>query len=384
LALSPTDHIPSVGLLSIDTGALVANWRLLKKRMLQGDPLAECAAVVKANAYGLGVSAVSQALWSAGCRFFFVSTLFEAIELRASIGNEAQIVVLGGLSHGVGNEWRHYQLIPVLFDSEHLRWWADYNRGVNEPLACVLKIDTGMHRLGLSPQEFEQLCAASDTTTWCLPLLVMSHLACADEPEHPLNNQQLAIFTEGARLAKACFPNARYSLANSSGLFLQREFAFDVGRPGIALYGGNPTPSLPNPMHAVVSLHLPIMQIKTLSVGESAGYGAAFVAQRPTRLAIVFGGYADGLLRALSQSGCAYLGGHQVSLVGRVSMDSMIFDVSDVENEVGVASAIEIIGMNQSVDELAKSAGTVAYELLTDLGRRYQRHYVHSSIDEVL
>jgi alanine racemase len=372
---SSADNIPSVGVLTVDVGALASNWLLLLERMKERQPSAECAAVVKANAYGLGVLRVSKALWLAGCRLFFVSTLLEAIELREIIGNEAKIIVFGGLSHGVGEEWGQYQLIPVLFDKGHLEQWAFLNRDNDEVLPCVLKVDTGMNRLGLSLSDIECLCVSDNAHTWCSPLLMMSHLACADTPDHPLNCHQLANFLAAKDMLQDRFPEAKYSLANSSGLFLGDDFIFDVGRPGAALYGINPAPSNTNPMNAVVNLQLPIMQIKTIPVGESVGYGGEFTAQRTTRVAIVFGGYADGLLRALSSSGFAYLSGQKIPIVGRVSMDSMVFDITDVHPQADQV-AVDIIGIDQSIDDLATSAGTIAYELLTSLGGRYKRDYV--------
>jgi alanine racemase len=383
LALLLTDNVPSVGLLSIDLEAVVANWQLLQQRIKVSSPAAECAAVVKANAYGLGVRPISSALWLGGCRFFFVATLAEAIELRECLGDDAQIAVLGGLSHGLGDDWLRYGLVPVLFSVEYVHQWLDYCRLCGNALPCILKVDTGMHRLGLSLNDVDDLCISAVSKT-LLPLLLMSHLACADEPEHLLNQHQLAEFLLATQKLRQVFPAMRYSLANSSGLFLDSSFAFDIGRPGAALYGINPTPRLVNPMRPVVRLQLPILQLKTIQLGESVGYGATFIARRATRLAVVFGGYADGLLRALSNSGFAYLAGQKVPVVGRVSMDSMVFDVTDVREASLAVKYIDVFGVDQSIDDLAALAGTIGYELLTSLGARYQRCYINSHDKEAL
>ena len=364
------------------------------------DPCSECAAVVKADAYGLGVEGVSRALFEAGCRTFFVATLSEGVGLRCILsgasgcnlhsampyGDDApRIIVLGGLSHGVGEEWHRYQLVPVLFDIDHFQCWRAYQKSLFQEkdtfigdeisLPCVIKLDTGMHRMGLSVEDFSCVCSDQNMRSSLAPLLIMSHLACADEPKHPLNVQQLSQFQQQKQLAALNFPDIRFSLANSSGLFLGEDYLFDLARPGIAMYGGNPTPYGDNPMSPVVQLSLPIMQLKVIEAGESVGYGASFTAARVTHLAVVFGGYADGMLRALSNSGFAYCAGQRVPLIGRVSMDSMVFDVTDVRlpKEAG---SVEVFGLEQTVDDMAKKAGTIGYEMLTSLGARYQRQYI--------
>jgi len=400
-SLSP-HSIPSTGLLTINCQSLVSNWRLLQARMHSIDPRSECAAVVKADAYGLGVEKVSSALLKAGCRTFFVATLSEGVELRGILAGESggnlhssmpygddapTIIVLGGLSHGVGREWHCYQLVPVLFDVDHFQYWSDYQQSLLQEkgmlvkdkrlLPCVIKLDTGMHRMGVSAEDFGHVCSDQHIMSNLSPLLLMSHLACADEPEHPLNIRQLSQFQQQKQLAERYFPSIRFSLANSSGLFLGEDYMFDLGRPGIAIYGGNPTPYDDNPMNPIVQLSLPIMQLKTVQVGESVGYGASFTVTRVTHLAVVFGGYADGMLRALSHSGFAYYAGKRVPLVGRVSMDSMVFDVTDVELSKD-ADSVEVFGLEQTIDDIAKKAGTIGYEVLTNLGARYHRQYISS------
>ncbi len=382
------------GILAIDCHAIAKNWLLLSERMAGSG---ECAAVVKANAYGLGVENVAKTLELTGCRTFFVATLTEAKELRGYIAETSRVIVLGGLSHdltegGCSQDWGDLNLIPMLYRVADIVRWGHFCQQQARPLSSAIKVDTGMHRLGLSVVELEELLQESNDLLACNPVIVMSHFACADEPSHPLNRQQLSAFNALSKKVRTTLPGVALSLSNSSGLFLNDHFnedtGFDLARPGSALYGINPIPGSANPMNPVVRLQLPIMQIKTIPSGDSVGYGASFIAARETRIAIVFGGYADGLLRALSSSGFAYFEGQKVPLIGRVSMDSMIFDVTDVLVETDAdgesTQYIDVIGEEQSVDDLAAMAGTIGYEILTSLGARYKRQYVQvSSVDDL-
>lgn len=374
--------LPVTGLVTIDLAAMVANWRYINRHI--GNKR-HCAAVVKANAYGLGMEPVSKALWSAGCRIFFVVTLVEAKQLRLCLSGECEIIVLGGLSHDgedvCSPEWLKYRLTPVLFSEYHVERWAQFCSSTGRELPSAIKVDTGMHRLGLQPQECERLLE-NNTFASAHPSYLMSHLACADQPLHPLNDQQVKLFARLADQCKAKVPNLKLSLCNSAGVFLGERAHFDVVRPGIALYGGNPTEG-GNPMTPVVQVKLPVMQTKIVPEGDSVGYSAEFVAKRETRIAIVFGGYADGLLRSLGNTGHAFYGGHKVPLIGRVSMDSVVFDITDIDDAdmLGVAH-VELFGEGQSLDDLAASAGTIAYEILTSLGARYERHYLEFIGDE--
>lgn len=361
----------STGLLTINTLAIANNWRLLQDRMLRVNAAARCAAVVKADAYGLGVKPVAIRLYEAGCREFFVATLNEAIELREHLGDEPMIFVFGGLHHGCGEEWCHYDLIPVIIDLAHVETWKKYSHRHGKALPWVLKVDTGMHRLGVQHGELKQWLYG-DWFNLGLKYL-LSHLACADTPEHPLNLEQHKKFLEVLSLIQAQCPEVAASLANSSGLFLGGAYCFDLGRPGIALYGGNPIPYQQNPMQAVVELELPVMQCRTIAAGESVGYGASFIAQRETRLVTVFGGYADGLMRVLGNQATAFWKGFSVPMVGRVSMDALMFDVSDL---IEWPTTLTILNQTQTVDDLAGAAKTIGYEVLTSLGKRYQRNYL--------
>ncbi len=367
----------TTGILTIDLTAIGDNWVRLKQKV--GNDVS-CGAVVKANAYGLGVERVAQCLWSAGCREFFVATLAEAKALRALLGESCQIFVLGGLcqdpqTDAISSQWRDYQLSPVLVTKAHVIRWAEFARQHQLP-PCAIKIDTGMHRLGLLPADIEALLS-TEILKELVPEYVMSHFACADVPHHPLNQQQLDVFTGCLQTLSRQLPHIKKTIANSSGIFLGESAHYDLVRPGAALYGVNPVPTESNPMLPVVGLELPIMQVKSIVEGEVVGYGAEFVAERPTRIAVVFGGYADGLRSALSNSGVVYVANHRVPIIGRISMDSMVIDITDIESPLAEnLQSVEIINRHQTIDQLAQLSGTIAYEVLTNLGARYERRYI--------
>jgi len=346
------------GRLTVDLGAIADNWRRLRA---MGS--AECGAVVKADAYGLGVARVAPALAAAGCRSFFVAFLAEGMELRAILGAGPRIFVLCADRRDDPAAYAAHALIPVISSREHFERWAA--RGVLEGLPFLVQADTGMHRLGVAPREARSLLEQPG----CLGL--MSHLACADEPGHDLNARQLACFREIAGRA----PHLPIlSLANSCGIALGPDWQFTLTRPGIALYGGNPTPGGPNPMRPVVTLEAPILQLLEVEAGETVGYGATFTARHPSRIAILPLGYADGVLRHLSNSGEAVVAGRRVPYAGRVSMDMLALDVTDVPPAHLADDAVaRIIGPELTVDEVAAAAGTIAYELLTRLGPRLER-----------
>jgi alanine racemase len=346
-------------ILEIDLGAIVANWRFLAAKVAP----AQCAAVVKADAYGLGAARVAPALTAAGCRTFFVATLDEGIALRAALGETGEIAVLNGPLPGTTAEFLHHKLIPVLNHPGQIEEWASFVAG------AILHVDTGMARLGLTAREFGELIETPPAIRW---RAVMSHLACADEPEHPLNPTQRNRFTS----AVARFPGLPASLSASSGIFLGSGYHFELVRPGAALYGVNPQPGEANPMRAVVKLSGKILQIRQIDSGESVGYGAAHVMEGPGRLATVAVGYADGWLRSFSHRGCGRIAGKRVPLVGRVSMDLLTFDVSAIDPAiVHPGASIELLGEKYGVNHAAADAGTIGYEILTSLGRRYHRIY---------
>lgn len=345
--------------LTVDLDAVVANWRQL-------DRLVPCAAMVKADAYGLGAAPCAGALFEAGCRTFFVAHVEEGIALRGVLP-QAEILILHGAGPSQAPELIQHGLTPVLSTLAAIEAWAATGR------PAAIHIDTGLNRLGLEPGETQRLIAAPPR----FPVrLWMSHLACADEPQHPLNATQLARF----RAALAQLPRAPTSLGNSSGLFLGKDFLFELGRPGAALYGVNPVPGKPNPMAEVVRLDVAITQLRAVAPGELVGYGGTYPIVRPSRIATVTVGYADGYHRGLSNRGFAVLSGYRVPVVGRVSMDLTTLDVTDVPERLAQPGAwVTLIGGGVDSDELAAAAGTIAYDTFTGLGRRFERVYLNRS-----
>lgn len=351
--------------LLIDLGALRRNWLTVLKRSAP----AECAAVLKADGYGLGAARLATTLSRAGCRTFFVATTEEGVSLRASAPEDAEIFILNGVYDADFAALLQHKLIPVLSSCSHVSRWMR-----NAPAAaCALQIDTGMNRLGLDTREMGRLLNCDVRTL--RPVLLMSHLACADEAGHPQNAAQRRLFATMALDALQTWPEMRISLANSSEIFLGRGRRFDLTRPGIALYGANPAPGRENPMHTVATVLAPILRIITLPDGGPVGYGADYVAKPGTRLAVVGVGYADGYLRSLSGKGCAWINGAIAPVAGRVSMDLTVFDVTAVDH-VAEGDMAELIGPNIDIDRLADAAGTIAYELLAGLGRRLVRRYI--------
>jgi alanine racemase len=362
----------ATAILTIDLTALVENYR----RLAALSAPAECAAVVKADAYGLGMAACAPALAHAGCKTFFVATLAEAIELRALLP-QAAIYPFDGLLPGTAAVFHAYELRPVLNSAEEIGDWAAFCTGAGVSLPVAIHIDTGMNRLGLSRAEVEALAAASDTGAFELTL-VMSHLACADEPEHPKSEAQRIAF-DGLR---GLLPGTRASLANSGGILLGPAYHYDLVRPGIALYGGKPQAKGRNPFARVVHLAGRILQLREVPAGETIGYGASRTLKRASRIAVVAVGYADGLFRALSvgdgeEGMSVYLGPHPAPILGRVSMDLITVDVTGIPEDLAHRGAfVELIGDNVAPHEFAAHAGTIDYEVLTSLGTRATRRYI--------
>jgi alanine racemase len=365
MAEDPTNRAGAV--LEIDLAGVVANWRLLRRRAAP----ASCAAVVKADAYGLGALPVGKTLAAAGCRDFFVATLGEAIALRAALPEDCEIAVLNGPMPGSAKEFADHRLLPVLNDPGQIADWRALaaRRGA---LPAMLQVDTGMARLGLTPGEFDRFLDTSPgngAIRWCG---LLSHLACADMPNHPLNEVQRERFA-AAHARLRCWPA---SLAASSGIFLGKRFHFDFVRPGAALFGVNPQPGTSNPMRQIVRLSGRIVQVRDVDAGQPVGYGAAHIMPAAGRLATVAVGYADGWLRSLSHRGVGFIGGRRVPLLGRVSMDLAVFDVSGIDPaRARPGEFVELLGEGHGVDAAAGEAGTIGYEVLTSLGRRYHRVY---------
>lgn len=352
----------SAARLTVDLAVIAQNYATLRRTA----PGAEIAGVVKADAYGLGAVAVAKALLAEGCRTLFVATLGEAMALRAALGAAPLIGVLNGLAPHTSSDYVAHGLTPVLNSLAQVREWARAGeRG------AILQVDSGMSRLGLSVDEQEQLLAEPALLGRLGLRLVMSHLAVADEPDHAANGAQLAAF----QAARARFPGLPASLANSAGIFLGPEYQFDLCRPGAALYGISAGPRAVG-LKLCVSLDAPVVQTRWIEAGTGAGYGHSFVAERRMRLAAIGVGYADGWLRSLSNRGAAYWGGQRLPIVGRVSMDSFLVDITALPDaSFGEGERVELIGPHQSADDVARAAGTIGYEVLTSLGARFQRVY---------
>jgi alanine racemase len=361
----------ATGVLTVDLDAIVANWRKLEKTAVP----AECAAVIKSKAYGLGLEPVARALAKAGCKTFFVANLDEARAARA-VAPSAAIYVLNGFIQNTGEGYAKIDARPVIGDLNELAEWDVFCRRTGWFGGAAIHIDTGMQRLGLTISEAQGLIPRINAGDHGITL-VMSHLACAENLHHSLNARQLASFREIASL----FTGVPASLSNSSGIFLGPPFLFDLVRPGVALYGVNPTPEADNPMQPVVELKARVLQIREVERGESVGYGATWTARRPTRLALVSAGYADGYFRAGgSNDGTrgaeVVVAGKRCPIAGRISMDVMAVDVTDLEkNAVRRGHMVTLIGDGITVDELAHHFGTIGYEVLTSLGKRYARVY---------
>jgi len=355
----------SGGVLIIDVGAVVANWQGLAARVAP----ARCAAVVKADAYGLGAAPLVGPLYQAGCRDFFVVTLGEAETLRPLLPADATIHVLNGLMPGTAAAFAGNNILPVLNSLSQCRAWAGAKRG---SLPSVIQVDTGMSRLGLDVAEQQALAAEPGLLAMTGARLIMSHLACADESDKPASGEQLAAF----RAARDRLPGLAASLAASSGIFLGPDYHFDLCRPGASLYGIETSP-LAVGIRPVVSLRVRVAQLREIAAGAAVGYGYSFRASRTTRLATLATGYADGWWRRLSNgAGAAFFGDVRLPSIGRVSMDSFSVDVSALpEGALAEGDLVELIGPHQSVDDLARTAGTIGYEVLTSLGRRYTRVY---------
>ena len=358
-------------ILTVDLSAIVENWRTLAALAAP----AECAAVVKADAYGLGIDQVAPALWRAGARTFFVAHLKEALHLRRLLP-DAVIHALNGLLPGTATAFASHDIRPVLGSAPEISEWSDHCREAGVSLPAAIHVDTGMHRLGISLEEAVQL-----SQTYRLlgfkPSLVMTHLACADTPGHVLTARQRLVFADVARR----FPRVKASLANSAGTLMGRDFRFDLVRPGIFLYGGVAIAGVP-PLRSVVRLEARVIQVSTAPAGESVGYGATARLKRDSRLATVHIGYADGLFRAAGSTDTrkgaeAILAGRRCPLVGRISMDLATLDITDLPPDaVARGDKAVFLGDGITVDELAGKAGTIGYEVLTALGRRYLRRHV--------
>ena len=369
--LATADPTEAGGVLTIDLAAVESNW----KRLAGLTVPVECAAVVKADGYGCGLEPVTRTLHRAGCRTFFVADVAEGRRAR-TVAPDATIYVLNGVMPGSAQAFAADHLRPVINSTTELAEWDAFVATKNWRGGAALHVDTGMNRLGITVEEAAAIAPRLQSENHGFTL-VMSHLACAESPDHPMNARQLRLFRD----IRMAYRGVASSLANSSGIFLGERAYCDLVRPGVALYGVNPTPGKANPMRRVVELKGRIIQVRTIDKGETVGYGAAFTAGRASRIAIIAVGYADGFLRSAGTArgkpaAEVIVAGKRCPLAGRVSMDVLAVDVTDVaEGAARRGDFATLIGDRVSVDDLAAGMGTIGYEVLTDLGRRYHRLY---------
>ena len=375
-----TDLAAAGGVLTVDLSAVAANWRAVRATAAG----AEAGAVVKADAYGLGMEPVARRLAEEGCGSFFVAEAREGAALRAMLPGVA-IYVLNGLFPGTAALYRAAGLVPCLASMTELAEWRDAAKHAGTRLPAALHFDSGLNRLGMSAADAAAIAADAALAEGIDVRLVMSHLACADDATSPRNAEQLRRFREMRAVLGARFADARASLANSPGVFLGPDYHFDLVRPGVGLYGGNPHSGAANPFRAAVTVEARVLAVRTLEAGDAVGYGATWRASAPARIAVLSAGYADGYFRALSRTsdektqekgGHVHIAGYTVPVAGRVSMDMMAVDISAVpEGLIQRGDMAELIGPNISVDDVGFRAGTIGYEILTSLGRRYMRRY---------
>ena len=347
----------------VDLDALKANYKTLDKN--SGDAI--CAAVVKANAYGLGVCEVAPALFDAGCRWFFVASADEALELKELLP-EAEVGVFEGPIDC--DDLLRQNILPVLNSYDDARLWAEAC-GEASPGRCIVHIDSGMNRLGMTHSDVTRLVGDTSTLSRLAIEFVATHLANAEQPDDDRNRAQLERFDA----LRAGLPVHKTSIANSSGVFLADDFCRDMVRAGIAIYGGNPTPGIANPMQSGATVQGRVVQIRNVEEDDAVGYGATADINAGARLATVGFGYADGYLRSLSNVADAMVAGKRVPVIGRVSMDSLVVDITGVGNDIDVGDWVTLVGAGLELDEVAKLAGTISYELLTSLGARVERVY---------
>jgi alanine racemase len=361
------------GRLTVDLDAIAANWSLLRSRLAPGS---ECAATIKANAYGTGQAETAKRLFEEGCRTFFVAVPTEAMALRQTLPS-ATIYALDGLFPDTADLLLQHDVRPVLGSLDELKEWAALCRTAGKSFPAAVHVDTGIHRLGLSGDEFGTALADLELMGPFKPSLFMSHLACGSDPDHPMNQEQLARFTE----LTSPFKGVPRSLANSAGVLMGPDYHFDLVRPGISLYGGRAIDHGDNPMQPVAKVEARIMIVRNVPKGDAIGYGATQTAKRALRNAVVAAGYADGLLRRASSSddrpgGFGMIGGHKAPILGRISMDMITLDVTDIpEHLVQRGGLVEMLGPNVAAADMAAYAETIDYEYLTSLGRRFERIY---------
>ncbi len=353
--------------LEIKLDKISSNYNLLHERV--GSDVV-CSIAVKADAYGLGAVKVVPRLYKQGCREFYVAYADEAFAIEKVLPADATIFVLHGVYGSGGDEFIDKGFIPVLNSIDDIEYWSEKAKIHGKKLPVSIHIDTGMNRLGLSINDFSDI---KESLSSFDVKYVMSHLACSEDISHPKNVEQLEKFRYAI---DALGVKAPISFANSGGVFLGKDYHFNQVRPGAAIYGINPIEGKTNPMESVVSLKIPILQLRDVKKGETVGYGAKYLVESTTKLATISVGYADGFLRYLLDRGNLYFKGQKCPIVGRVSMDTIVVDVGHLDAlEPKVGDMVEVLGNNQTVDDLGKKSGTIGYEILTSLGNRYKRIY---------
>ncbi|MCP5145424.1 MAG: alanine racemase [Gammaproteobacteria bacterium] len=355
--------------ITINLDALVSNYRALCSMAASGT----CAAVVKADAYGLGVVPVARALAAAACREFFVADVNEGVALRAVLPSaDFRIHVFEGVDDASAEATMAANLWPVLNSDRQIDCWQRTARRVGRELPCTLHVDTGMNRLGMPAHDALTRAGRADGLHGLALQLLITHLACADDPANPMNAAQLRAFGD----VTAAFGNIRTSIANSGGLMMAPEYHGDLPRPGIAMYGGNPQPGQDSPFRTVVTMTARVLQTRQVAAGATVGYGASYCAPGTRTLATLAAGYADGYPRALSNRGWVAISGHRAPVVGRVSMDTTVVDITDLPLAVSAGLDVaELIGTTISLDSVARWADSINYAVLTGLGRRPDRRY---------
>ena len=371
---APAYRYSSRGILRIDLGAVRENYRTIKARCANST----VAAVVKANAYGLGAEQIVRALVREGCSSFFVASIDEAMLLREPFP-DIEIMILNGFYQSAAELYHQHNLTPVLGSFSEIKDYRALAQKEGKALPAALHFNARMNRLGLGSVEAQELFAHMGMLDGLSIKYVMGHFACADEAGHELNEIQYEAFSEIAEH----FPDAKKSLSNSSGIFRDDKYHFDLVRPGMALYGLNPTPEMDNSMRPVVSLEVPVIRTRIVYTGAIVGYGATYRFDSDTPLATVSAGYADGLSWSMANKGALYFKGYKCPVRGRVSMDLTTVDLSDVPEveRPRPGEYMEVLGAHQSADDLAIAAGTIGYEILTSLGQRYERHYINEGAD---
>lgn len=376
--LQITNKFPTLaygGVLTIDLDAIADNYRALAKIIAP----AQCSAIVKADAYGLGAAKVAPALYEAGCRFFFVAELVEALELKQLLPDDVKIAVLNGILPGAEEMTAAAGIIPVLNSWEGIEAWQKLCQKRSKRLAAIIQIDTGMCRLGLDHDEFEKLAGDPAIFDDADIKLVISHLALSDDEKSPENPAQLAAM----KSALERLPRSKVAISASGGIFLGSDYHFDLVRPGIALYGVAPNGNTTIELEPVLTLNAYVLQTRHVPAGSPIGYGGTFITKRPSLITTISIGYADGWLRSLGNKGAAFFNGKKLPIIGRVSMDSITLDTTDLqENAPKSGDMVELIGKHQSLDDVARNAGTIAYEILTSLSHRYERNYLKKSKGE--